>query len=1410
MVYELNDREVNPEEERDDTLLQQEVAEIDPNLQGVPGTGTLTVDDGITPISAEEQGSQQTNILGKAFHNIKESFNPDKNGPPGQEEMWRDLTKIKSQFKRGSPEYAEAMNEWNLQYKGASTAELEANNKKYGGFYPGSNDAIGNLQNSFQGLSQLAATRLLAVPDLVMDAAGSLIPGMAAIDNKYDELTKLSRPEMQTIRKFLSVVIPTSAASSAFLKGVPKATRLQKLLGLTAIDVGITGLSDITDDPSITQSMVEMWPGTFGPGGTHELPEAIVTSDDTHPTIRKLIHMAEAGPFAIVGNALGYLMARGKPVMNWFNPKNKSAQNYKNIEIARQATNELQIKISEIDQILTTNPSSGDVKLLKERRKELVKQMGMTGDLNQYTDKRQISIEDQSEAAALAKESEIGEAFDPDVYPGVVNEGNIYNSIPEGSIAKNKFDTTLIKEGIVDEGLPSPLLTENTRRKGLRVSGVDSPARTTVLDIEMQSRASGDFDGQVGKIKRNMKAMDEAAERIFIDIMDAGSVERTKTIFQSERATQKIGSEFIKYVNDEQFAGMVRALRELHERYIGGEILRTSARFMDTTGREIQAAAQAAVQSPLVDVEKVNDLILGKIQYLVSEIAVNNYVSGIQLRLKELAWSSGSAAKRNADELVEGMLGEFKRVENTAHAKAKRWTTELKMVAQQHPEALKPLIHVWDRSNGDVDTLAKLSAYLGGEVSPLGYIVSPQKGKMNLFAKGVWGVAYNNMLSGRAPLNALKGNAFSIIAKPINSILGSTIMGTFDNFDEFKRSIYFYGSGLETSKRALADGWNIMKRVHKDPDDWISFLRKDFVDYDSSTFKILEDTIPFLESKGDYGTKYQIRFVQAVHSMQRMKALRYGMTGMAFVDGATNTFYNTWLSRLRSYEEAFLKSGGVVTKEALEMGEKINYAKHFDKNLLIKDKALESFTGEVKFNLDDSLSNAINKVTNSYPILKHVWTFPRTLSNSSKLLFSYGPIAAIPRLTKYGDTIWAQTDDDIAKALSRHGIPADDPNAYAIWKAIRNEYIGRIAFGTILGKGLWDYALSGAIHGSGHYNQSRRQRDIRYYGFKPSTAVIPGTNTRISFEGTPVEPILNFIGDLAMYSKDLSQPIHEDYMRKLSFFIAGNIDNPLSGTGDLVRFQKGVDENYVGAFAWRAASKHIPQVSAWGVLQDAIDSGLKDTHNDLLGYMQSNFPGLSENVPTMVDPFTNTPVGGYTSAWESWANAVSPIKFHHGNEKWRKKLRLLNYEGISRFNFRTVGKIETSAEERQWMMTWLGENYPLVKEIEAVFNKPVHKKIDGKVRAFIASGVNYKQLKFKPELIPIYKDLDEVFKRAHIAAEAAMYRYKPSYEQNSFRQAQMDDRLKRGDVDGAMRIGEISNKEQQELEQKKNILQMAK
>ena len=681
---------------------------------------------------------------------------------------------------------------------------------------------------------------------------------------------------------------------------------------------------------------------------------------------------------------------------------------------------------------------------------------------------------------------------------------------------------------------------------------------------------------------------------------------------------------------------------------------------------------------------------------------------------------------------------------------------------------------------------------------------SPDPKQLNLFARSAWGVIYNNVLSGISAFRAGVGNTSQIILKPITGILGHGIWGFADDFEGLKRTFYYNGAVFETNRRALKDAWEMMKKANKDPEFMMKAYRKDFVFKDDKAWDILEDMRGVWEQEGNYGRLLQYDTAKNLKEMAKLPYLRYGMTGMVFTDVFSQTHLAHYLSRMRAYDDVFSEFGFADWKK-IELAEKQHYAAMFDSNGMITDKALKSISGEVSLNLDDGLSTWINKGTTAYPIAKFLFMFPRTGSNVVKNALSWTPISAIPGINKYSKTLWARTDDEIARALAEHGIDmATTPNARTLFENLRAEYTGRIAFSSILTKVMWDYAMAGNIRGNGHYNASRRTKERDQLGYEQKTINIAGK--WVSFKGIiGIDPILTILGDLSYYARDLDQALLEDWQSKLMWTIAATFLNetPLQGLEPLVAAANGDMSGWARLTA-NSARAMIPMSGALGVLSNAITSTQKDIQADVVKYVQNKTPIASSFLPEQRDFWTGEPLNDIDNPFLRILNALSPIKISGTQEEWRKWLLTTGWDGLGRLKQHSDGSRDYTPEEREEIYGYIGDMQLYKKLIPLMRNKEYQKQI-GQLRYHRAHGDDTAEdaVQLKSRLLPLFREIDKIVRVAQKEAEMMFMQNNPGFRKATLSQQQADKQMKQGNVPGAIQT-------QKKAQETRQLLQMPK
>ena len=1315
---------------------------------------------------------------------------------------------------------------WYRKYHGMSLPQYEfaqqEYNKKYGGFYPGANNPIETMQQNFEGLSVPG----LAWADLGMDAAGTLIPGMDKVDDRWDKATKLDNEMFQTTRRVLSVVLPaikTGGLVHSGLKGVPLvaakqtpftapwlAKHLTQLGAYSLADGAVAVLSDTGEDHNAMKTVADLVPGMFGSKGVLPIPEAWKTKESDSPAARKMMNFYENTALSSVGTILGaFIDAKNgiKTAVDFIEPVDQSAKQYKQLELLKVSDSDDLVRLQELNTLLTTGKlSKQNENLIINEIIEIQEKLGYSArDLENTFKRKELGFADESDAAARRKLQNLDEAqqleldFDPDISPGLVDPASsARSSVPPANVARNIADTTAIKMG-GSVGDPAPIITEAMREKGLMVG---SKSRDAVMGVAEETRDIGRFNAVVDGIRYSAKQMNAAAWDIYTSIIAAENIDDVRALFVDNRDVKNflMGRFKVETFNEEQARAAAFALRDLTDRFLGREVSEASARVMDTLGRESATLAEAIQKGTgYVDDDRVMDLIIDKMQFLLDEYALNKYLSGWSLRNKN--WFD-QVPPKELDTVIEQLTKEFTDAENAIHARNLRFTETLKKLRKTQPHFLRPLVDAFAHTNGDVDSLAKLMKWAEDQITPMGMIKSPDPKEMNLFAKGVWSVVMNNVLSGLSAARAMVGNTFQLITKPITGVLGHGFWGTATgDFTGLQRTLYANGAIFETNRRALNDAYRMMLKAHKDPDMMIKAYRKDFTFQADKKWDIMEEMRKGWEVEGNYGKLLQYDLADSLRKLGRHPAMRYGMTGLVFPDAYTSTMLAHYVARVRAYDEVFSELGFFKRSNVL-VAEAKHYASMFDANGLIKDDALRAIAGEVQLNLDDGLATWLNKGTTAYPISKFLMMFPRTSSNWIKNSASWTPLTLIPGFNKYSKTIYARSQEDIAKALAEHGIDmATTPNAMAIFENLRAEYTGRLMFSTMMVGTLWQYSMAGNIRGNGHYNASVRKKERDNFGYEPKTINIGGK--WVSYKGLiGVEQVLSLLGDMAYYAKDLNEPALKNWQGKLAWSLSATFLNetPLQGFEPLIAITNGdlSGWNRIVANTMRAM---LPLSGGAGVAANAISSSMKDLEGEVGEYIKNRLPGWNLTLPEQIDIWTGTPLNDVDNPFLRMLNALSPIKVSGTSEPWRQWLQEIQFDGLGRLNKDSTGSYEYTTEEREYIYKKIG-SYQLYKEVERIMKMPKYREQVEALRAHRSNNIDTQNemIQLKKKLLPVYQELNALLRKAQKMAELELLNERPDIQQTINSQIYVNEEMKKGNVQGAAAEQERNFEKQQFLQ----------
>ncbi len=1252
----------------------------------------------------------------------------------------------------------------------------------------------------FSGLFQNLSAPGLGLIDFAVDAGTSMLnrSGINAesINRQWDTLSRLQDPQARQIRKFSAVAIPSMFASYRIGMGLA-ATKLPFLTkfgigaaGAASADAAIIAASDQgLEKEGIPTALAENFPQAFGPNGNMPMPSWLVHQDSDSPAATKLKNMLDQAGQSFVGDIIGFALASG-PKLKWFIPNNDTAKAYKSAALIK-TDSDTAIRISEIDQALATKPSSANRKVLQEERAKLIDQLEKNGSTDvstkepfeQYLETAEDSRRSQIDEVAILKleaDPAIIGKYVPEISPGLASPAELARqTIPPANVARNMADTAAIKMGKA-VGDPAPIMSEQMIKNGLVVG----QSRKAVQGLAQAAREAGDFDAVVDGFRMTGKQMDQAYDQIYADIIRAGDADEVRRIFADNRSAIPLADgTIINPLNPMQERAAGVAIHDLMDIYLGRDVTRTSARVMDTLGREIATLTEAQQQfRELVDDDRLQEVVLDKLEFLLQEHGINKYIAGWQLRNQ--GWFDRLRKSDVPGELAELINDEFDQALNAKHAGVKRFVDELRNLSKTDPEMVAPLFKAFSDSNGNVDTLVKYMKWAETQISPLGMIVSADPRKMNMFARTLWGVGMNNVLSIRSAFNALKGSTAKLILQPIEGFIGHGIEAAAEgSLEPLKRAMYYYGGGFETQKRALGDAITRAKKVNHDYDFLMEQIRADYKIEKSRDWDQLEAAATQWKKQGNIGKLFQYNWMKANQAAAETWWMRTAMTGMSGVDAYADTIQATQLSRLRAYDDVFSEAGE-VTPELLEKAEAKHYSKMFNADGLLTDAAAKNASGEIALNLDDGVATYINQAIEAFPAAKPLFMFPKTAMNEIKQNLSYTPIAMIPGISKYGKILNAGDDIDLIKeAMAEHGVKNFDatPNAMAMYKRLQAEYRGRVVLGTAAAGTMYHYAMTGNIRGNGPVNAAERKMLRDNYGWEPKTINILGK--WVSFKGIPmVDPMLTLVGDLAYYQNDIGQEMSEDLQDKLGWTLSATFINntPLHGVEPFLAAMNG-DQSAWDRLTANLIRTYIPQSGNLGAVASAIDSAQKDIYGDMMAYVQNRLPILSSSLPNQIDMWTGKPLNDIDNPILRIANAGSPIKVSGTAEPWRQWLLKSGFDGISRLRFSSEGGYEYDAPTRERLGQLIGEQQLWKKIDKMKDNKRFNDELN-QVRALRRANLPSEEIKIQTEKLPVYRELNRIINEAKKEAEARLFEERPDIKEAIYGQKTVNELMQRGAV----------------------------
>lgn len=1247
--------------------------------------------------------------------------------------------------------------------KAAAAAEKEKEDSKHFGDRVLETPVVGQVASVGAG-----------VIDTAFDAA-SLIPWLKPADEWWDEHHGRDR-ETNGVNKFIrdasGIIIPTLTGGGLVAKGAQgiaaagklgKATqaasqlRRTQVLGKIAVDLGVgtavEAVSEQTDEAGNLGTALEDMLGVGIPWASRD--------SDSPDVIRKKNLMES---FAL-GGAVGVLDA-------FFSLRPRTALIPKD-DAAKQIIEE-----RNFTEAVNLDQANGD---------ELVAKV--------------IANQNARDEALVTKgvqrfEEAAGE-YDPYVNtPSFEMERPVMNYQPDVPMAKVAYARIADNVGTTN-GVAPPVASEYYMKEILRA---DAPGRSVLLN-EIVEKAKPEFDARI-KTSKGTETVNAAAQKKALDALTVAVTKSDPQEFKklAERTLDftedriVVGGEKIKLLTT---AGAKQATEVLMRGLdiIDADKLRASAMVTN------QAASDQTILSTAVDAigDSVNtasqqEMIIDNLAVLIREVGVHKSIKGTGLNAVQFLEEAKRADKLDVDWWANEVDHFTEAVEKHTRS-ATELSAELKSVAKQNPEYLKPLYREMAKTGGDIDSLHALNKLVEDR---LGFWKkafrdgSPQY-PSNL-VREIQTARYNSVLTGLAPVRAATGAFTALVGKPLTVFAGSAggrIFGGKEGADAWKRAMYTYGGVFENFQRGFKNLKAEWKYALENPRASANHARKDLQVNALDDYMTLEEMSSQWYKDGHFGKVAVWNMTKLLSRFNDHAIPRFGLNSMRAIDGFTKSFAASMASRAKAYDDLLSQSRGAFNEADFQKMQRDIYNEMFDADGLMKadsanvaQDAANFAAGEINLNLDSQVVDGLETAMKNWPVLKSIFMFPRTGVNALDLAASFSPGNAVAAITngkvnlalgKARRVFAAETDKQIKDVLSEHGLAGYGPDAF---KQLQSEYIGRYMMGSAVTMGAALMAAQGLMTGSGPQDAAEKRR-MQAMGWKPFSFKDPVSGNWLSYQG--LEPFDSFLGltaDIVFNFNRVDEAVTEDWFRALAHSITMNISQKtfLSGFEPLAGLIGG-DPSELNRFLVNNTDQLIPGAGIRSVLNKAITPQLKDVENNYLGWLANRNKWLvGDGIEDYLDIYTGKPIN-YTDPWTRAWNTFTPFfKVNPGMEPWRQQLLASGWDNLQTVRRNRTDGTPLKPEERQFINNWIAENYNLGERVEKLFNAGP-KFWDKKMKEYVKERGLKTQEEYPVKETLLHQLLDDLhndaFKAGFEALSSTNADYAARKEMKSLRDSQL-------------------------------------
>ena len=853
------------------------------------------------------------------------------------------------------------------------------------------------------------------------------------------------------------------------------------------------------------------------------------------------------------------------------------------------------------------------------------------------------------------------------------------------------------------------MVSEAALKYGL--DGDNLTKRKVVLAVKKHITESGKFDALVQGRTITDKEIDEAGTFLaeVMAEMDPGMMRELLDDYRKMDDTLQF-----EVVNTVGYDAVFKAFKHYREEFLNMTEKKAQA-YLTTSlaGQASDMAGQLPNLEGTAAIDAAREMIFDRMEYLMVEKGLAARDAGATLRalnvwdrMKRLA-NPGKAAKEFVAEEAEAKAKYLKDLV----ADSKRWIGQLRTIAKEKPNYLKPLYEMYDATDGSLKTMYDLNRYVRANLSDLTKAFIDGNPEIpNHLVQGFWTNYYHSILSAFAtPLAALVGNTGGLISRPIASMAGALLSG---DLPAMKRMFHQYAGFSDAVVNGFKHGWDVWKRSEKNPRVVQQYGRQDLVMKNEENLQVLQSFADAAMKEGNDGPAILLEHVKAQHDWAANPMVAFSARAMTAYDAFTKAMIATAEARGNAFDTVLSKRslGKKVSKKKWRKIRENEYNQLFNEHGFVREDSAADFYGrEIALNLDSVVSNSINEVARRYPIIKPWFLFPRTQVNMVGMFMNYGPTKFFAKdwydLTTPGVPMSQVSAEHISKVLTQKGINVD-ANAYNTFRQMRYEAKGRVAIGTGLIMTAAYAFMNDRIRGDGHYNyQTQKVRES--LGWEPRTYKgLDGKWHTYKHLGPAADWLAATVNVMDNFDS-IQVADTEKLLNKLSFIMATTITNrsvmsQVKPLNDILNGQGSAANRWVGTFLNGAA----PAAGLRSQFSRIMSEGMREFDDDVISNIRNRNNYLDPVDKTGALPHKYNYIDGEIVGSDQgfWARAASNLLgYPVGDKMTPNREFLIDIEYDSQPVMRNADDgVELTADERSFLYSAIGKDGYFAKELTRI------------------------------------------------------------------------------------------------------------